>query len=180
MNRTRTFGPACPRCKADETQRERNFGKEIKDGRWWCPACRYLWWPKDHEWAVVAFDAKRTAGLTDAPELAEVAATGARLAAIANDSPAGFDRQPDRCTGADGRETIDAIRDELGDEGFRAFCVGNALKYEARAGRKGDSVGDADKARWYRRMAAHVRGYGPDPRAGRPDFAPYCRPPSHG
>lgn len=40
----RTLGPPCPRCKAQETQRERNFGKEIKDGRWWCPVCRHLWW----------------------------------------------------------------------------------------------------------------------------------------
>jgi hypothetical protein len=90
------------------------------------------------------------------------------------DSAAGFDRAPDRYTGND-REAIDRIRDHLGDEGFVAFCVGNALKYEARDGRKGDPRGDADKAVWYRRMAAHVRGYGPDPRANRPGFTPYRR-----
>lgn len=31
----------------------------------------------------------------------------------------------------------------------RSFCVGNALKYLWRAGRKGDEITDLKKARWY-------------------------------
>jgi hypothetical protein len=35
------------------------------------------------------------------------------------------------------------------------FCLGNALKYIARAGHKGDAITDLRKARWYleRRLA---------------------------
>lgn len=29
------------------------------------------------------------------------------------------------------------------------FCLGNAIKYISRAGRKGDAVEDLKKARWY-------------------------------
>ena len=55
-------------------------------------------------------------------------------------------------------ECIDAIREALGAEGFRAYCVGNVLKYAWRNRRKN---GDEDlmKASWYARMAA-----GDDPR----------------
>ena len=87
----------------------------------------------------------------------------------------GFDIAPDRYTG-EGRETIDRIRDVLGDDGFRAFCAGNAMKYEDRAGRKGDAVGDVEKARWYRQMVAYLDGEADDPRAGRPGFVGYSRP----
>jgi len=35
-------------------------------------------------------------------------------------------------------------------EGWRlGFCLGNAVKYIARAGRKGDAIEDLRKARWY-------------------------------
>lgn len=47
---------------------------------------------------------------------------------------------------AEGRkyEPIDVIEDwELG------FCLGNAVKYISRAGRKNDAVEDLKKARWY-------------------------------
>lgn len=47
---------------------------------------------------------------------------------------------------AEGREyePIDVIEDwGLG------FCLGNALKYIARAGRKGDAVEDLEKAEFY-------------------------------
>ncbi len=71
------------------------------------------------------------------------------------------------------RECIDTIRDYLGDAGFVAFCLGNAMKYEHRAGLKGSAEEDAAKARWYRQMVAHVRGEDDDPRAGRPGFVPY-------
>ena len=91
------------------------------------------------------------------------------------DSPTGTDAQPARYTRADGRETLDVIRDVLGDAGFIAFCIGNAMKYEDRTGKKGDAEEDRKKARFYRQMAAHVRGEGPDPRSGRPGFVPYCR-----
>lgn len=87
----------------------------------------------------------------------------------------GFTAAPDRYTG-EGRETIDRIRDVLGDDGFRAFCAGNAMKYEDRAGRKGDAVGDVEKARWYRQMVAYLDGEADDPRAGRPGFVGYSRP----
>lgn len=43
-----------------------------------------------------------------------------------------------------GIEAIDVIEAwELG------FCLGNALKYIARAGRKGDVITDVKKAVWY-------------------------------
>lgn len=29
------------------------------------------------------------------------------------------------------------------------FCLGNTVKYIARAGRKGDAIEDLEKARWY-------------------------------
>lgn len=37
------IGPKCPRCKCEDVTRERNFGKPIKDGRWWCMKCGHLW-----------------------------------------------------------------------------------------------------------------------------------------
>lgn len=94
-----------------------------------------------------------------------------------SDSVAGFDRAPDRYS-AKGRETIDRIRDHLGDEGFAAFCIGNAMKYEDRAGLKGDAADDQAKARWYWAMAAHVMHGAPDPRSDRPGFTSYVRPPA--
>lgn len=46
-------------------------------------------------------------------------------------------------------ECIDAIHSALGDEGFIAFCRGNAMKYTWRAGLKGDRAVDLAKADWY-------------------------------
>lgn len=95
-----------------------------------------------------------------------------------------MDRLPDDATGynvapkrysAHGRETIDRIRDALGDEGFVAYCRGTAMKYRDRAGLKGDADEDVKKAVWYETMAEHVVGNGPDPRAYRVGFAPYTR-----
>lgn len=110
------------------------------------------------------------------------------------DDPTGYRAAPDRYI-QQGRETIDRIRDVLGDEGFIAFCHGSSLKYRDRAGAKGDPEGDADKARWYTQMARHVEGVRAlrrktsmpdgeieaiaqpfDPRRGRPNFTPYCPP----
>ena len=91
-----------------------------------------------------------------------------------SDSNTGFDRAPDRYSAA-GRETIDRIRDRLGDAGFVSFCLGSAMKYEDRAGMKGDAATDRAKARWYRGMAEHVASGSPDPRSGRPVFVAYRR-----
>ena len=46
-------------------------------------------------------------------------------------------------------ETINAIREALGKEGFISYCKGNALKYIWRAGYKDDPVQDLKKAVWY-------------------------------
>lgn len=47
-----------------------------------------------------------------------------------------------------GIETIDFIQAKLGDEGFKAFCLGNVLKYCSRHDHKG-GMEDLRKARWY-------------------------------
>ena len=85
----------------------------------------------------------------------------------------GFTGIPDHYAGE--REAIDIIRDALGDDGFVAFCLGNAIKYRLRAGKKGPIEEDIRKAEWYEAMRLHVlrpQGH-PDPRAGRPGFVPY-------
>lgn len=94
------------------------------------------------------------------------------------DNPTGFAEAPSRYM-ASGRETIDRIRDALGDEGFVQFCTGTAMRYEDRAGLKdGNSLEqDLAKASFYRQMVAHVLdGRIPDPRFNRPNFVPYVRP----
>jgi hypothetical protein len=48
-----------------------------------------------------------------------------------------------------GIETIDFIQAKLDDEQFYGYCLGNALKYLSRAGKKGDWREDLSKARWY-------------------------------
>ena len=55
------------------------------------------------------------------------------------------------------------------DVAFAAFCIGCAVKYEQRAGLKPGSPAEQDqkKAAWYRQMAAHALGNGPDPRTYR-------------
>lgn len=91
------------------------------------------------------------------------------------DSETGFDRAPDRYS-RQGRETIDRIRDSMTDTEFGAFCRGNAMKYMDRAGMKGVAEADKDKAKWYMRMAMHIKQPSfADPRADRPDFQPYVR-----
>ncbi len=62
-------------------------------------------------------------------------------------------------------ECIDCIEAALGEEGFIAYCRGNAIKYNWRAGHKLDSVEDLKKAAWYSSMAS-----GDDPRT--PDAPP--------
>lgn len=114
------------------------------------------------------------------------------MSAPENDSVAGFDRAPERYT-TQGRETIDRMRDmahtltdtlpsdfrgdraKLADVMFAYHCLVTELKYQDRAGTKGDPEGDAKKAEWYHAMAMHVLAGSPDPRADRPDFVPYSR-----
>lgn len=60
-------------------------------------------------------------------------------------------------------ETIYEIADILGAEGFKAFCLGNAIKYHARASYKGLQE-DLDKATQY--LNWHVSGL-PEPVNGR-------------
>ena len=56
-------------------------------------------------------------------------------------------------------ECIDAIHAMLGEEGFVAYCRGNAVKYQWRSGLKFNSEEDMAKSIWYTRMAD-----GDDPR----------------
>ena len=58
-----------------------------------------------------------------------------------------------------GIETIDAIREALGPEGFNAYCIGNVMKYCWRHKHKGGQQ-DLEKALFYMRFAS-----GNDPRA---------------
>lgn len=48
-------------------------------------------------------------------------------------------------------EVIDIIEDQLGLPGLRGFCLGNAIKYICRAGKKDPSKTreDLKKAEWY-------------------------------
>lgn len=48
-----------------------------------------------------------------------------------------------------GIECIDYLEAKLTSEQFVGFCLGNALKYLSRAGKKGDFSEDLAKARWY-------------------------------
>lgn len=48
-----------------------------------------------------------------------------------------------------GIETIDYLEAKLGPDGFRSYCIGCAMKYLSRAGKKGDLMEDLMKARWY-------------------------------
>ncbi len=105
------------------------------------------------------------------------------------DDATGFHVAPMRYS-SHGRETIDRIRDTVGDAyldalragcssadaAFVAYCAGTALKYRDRAGLKGPEDEDAKKAEWYEQMYAHVCGNGPDPRTYRQGFEPYARP----
>lgn len=77
----------------------------------------------------------------------------------------GFEAAPSRYM-ATGREAIDVIREELGDERFAGFCRGTARKYRLRAGHKAGAPegNDLEKARWYEMMADHVESGTPDPR----------------
>lgn len=105
------------------------------------------------------------------------------------DDATGFNVAPSRYS-AQGRETIDRIRDQVGrafiralerglsvhDASFVAYCEGCIIKYSDRLGLKGDASEDALKAAWYTLMRDHALGLGPDPRTYRANFQPYQRP----
>ena len=46
-------------------------------------------------------------------------------------------------------ECIEVMKDILTEEQMKGFCLGNALKYLWRAGKKGDFIEDVNKAQWY-------------------------------
>jgi hypothetical protein len=46
-------------------------------------------------------------------------------------------------------ECIDAIEAALGEEGFRAYCRGQVIKYCWRSEHKGNPTQDLAKAQWY-------------------------------
>lgn len=46
-------------------------------------------------------------------------------------------------------ETIKVLAVWMTTDELRGFCLGNALKYLSRAGKKGDRLEDLKKARWY-------------------------------
>jgi hypothetical protein len=94
--------------------------------------------------------------------LRELFEEGVRDGMAAPESVSGEDAAPDMVNHPPhytqgGVECIDAIRAALGEDGFRAYCRGNALKYLWRAGLKGDEAEDLAKAAWYARKAAGVQ-----------------------
>ena len=48
-----------------------------------------------------------------------------------------------------GIECIDYIRQVLGEEGFKAYCLGNTIKYIHRHPYKGKPMEDLKKAQYY-------------------------------
>lgn len=59
-------------------------------------------------------------------------------------------KQPVHYMLAPGMEAIDVIEAAVkGKDGFEAFCVGSALKYLLRSGKKGPAETDYRKARQY-------------------------------
>lgn len=86
-----------------------------------------------------------------------------------DDDNTGFGSKPFRYSGdPSGKETIDIIREQLGDAGFIAYCRGCVIKYRSRVGRKGDDPQkDVEKALFYQQMADHVSMGAPDPRSYR-------------
>jgi len=56
---------------------------------------------------------------------------------------------PHHYQGDGGIEAIDVIYSFFGRDDTLAFCRVNALKYILRAGKKGNTITDIDKAIWY-------------------------------
>lgn len=64
------------------------------------------------------------------------------------------------------KEVKDIIRFVLGDEGYKAYCQGNEIKYRLRAGFKDDhmdSTVDLEKALKYNSMRREVEKDAPTP-----------------
>lgn len=57
-------------------------------------------------------------------------------------------------------ETIDFIRDKLTADGFRAYCIGNVMKYISRYEKKGAPLEDLQKAQVYLGWA--IESFGAD------------------
>lgn len=57
-----------------------------------------------------------------------------------------------------GVECIDYIRQVLGDEGFKAYCLGNTIKYLHRHDYKGKPKEDLRKAQYYLNAAISTLG----------------------
>lgn len=74
-----------------------------------------------------------------------------------NEHPCNFD-PGSRHYDAGGIETIEIIRAKLTPEQFQGFCLGNVLKYTARANFKGNFDRDIEKAGYYRRFLIEARG----------------------
>lgn len=55
-------------------------------------------------------------------------------------------------------EAIKVLAAWLSPDEFRGYCLGNVLKYVARAGKKGDRVEDLRKARRYLDFAIEREG----------------------
>lgn len=55
-------------------------------------------------------------------------------------------------------ETIDFIRDKLTADGFRAYCIGNVMKYISRYDKKGAPLEDLQKAQVYLNWAVETFG----------------------
>jgi hypothetical protein len=54
-------------------------------------------------------------------------------------------------------ETIKVLEAMLTPEQFIGFCRGNAIKYQSRAGKKGDVIEDLKKAKFYTDYEADFR-----------------------
>ena len=79
----------------------------------------------------------------------------------------------------DGRETLDRIRDILGDGLYVGGCLFNVLKYLDRRGKKGPADLDDSKALFYLQSVANVLLHHQDPRHRRPGFQPYQKHTPH-
>jgi hypothetical protein len=72
-------------------------------------------------------------------------------------------------------ETIDFIRDKLTADGFRAYCIGNVMKYISRYEKKGAPLEDLQKAQVYLGWA--VETFGSNTKA-EPEPEPPAEPPA--
>jgi len=74
-------------------------------------------------------------------DIEKLNASGCAYTASIVDHPGHYNQYP--------LEVIDIIRRVLGPDGFKAYCLGNILKYRLRAGFKGDVTEDIKKADKY-------------------------------